>query len=184
MELIQQSDTSAFDELYNRYNQRLLYYFYRMLGCDEEKAQDFLQDIFLKIIERPQQFISKQKFNSWIFTVAHNMCKNEYRRIDVRRIIDNDVNPDSISIGFENSYNQIEQDIDEKIFESRLFIELTKLNPDYQSTFLLRYQENLSIKEISEILECSEGTVKARLFHTTRKLMSRLKEFNPNNVEA
>jgi len=40
------------------------------------------------------------------------------------------------------------------------------MNSDYQTTFLLRFQENLTIKEISEILECSEGTVKSRLFHT------------------
>ena len=45
---IQRGDTAAFDELYTRYSKRLLYYFHRMLGGDGEKAQDFLQDLFLK----------------------------------------------------------------------------------------------------------------------------------------
>ncbi len=184
MESIQQGDTAAFDELYQRYSQRLLYYFCRMLGGDEKKAQDFLQDLFLKIIERPEQFISKHRFTSWIFTIAHNMCKNEYRHLDVRKIVENDVNLDSISSGFENGCKQIEQNVDQKIFENHLLKELMRMNPDYQTTFLLRFQENLSIKEISEILECSEGTVKSRLFNTTRKLMNQLKEFNPNSVEA
>lgn len=184
MESIQRGDSSAFDELYQRYSQRLLYYFYRMFGGDEEKAQDFLQDLFLKIIEKPEQFISKHKFTSWIFTVAHNMCKNEYRRLDVRKNAENEVNLYSMSSGFESSYNEIEQNIDQKIFEDHLLKELMKMNPDYQTTFLLRFQENLSIKEISEVLECSIGTIKSRLFHTTRKLMNRLKEFNPKHVEA
>jgi len=184
MESIQQGDTDAFDELYQRYSQRLFYYFYRMFGGDEEKSQDFLQDLFMKIIEKPEQFISKHRFTSWIFTVAHNMCKNEYRRLDIRKNTENEINLNSFSSVFESSYNEIEQYIDQKIFENHLLKELMQMNPDYQTTFLLRFQEDLSIKEISEILECSEGTVKSRLFHTTRKLMNRLKEFNPNHVEA
>jgi len=112
------------------------------------------------------------------------MCKNEYRRLDVRKNAENEVNLYSMSSGFESSYNEIEQNIDQKIFEVHLLKELMKMNPDYQTTFLLRFQENLTIKEISEILECSEGTIKSRLFHTTRKLINRLKEFNPKHVEA
>ncbi|MCU0645924.1 MAG: RNA polymerase sigma factor [bacterium] len=182
MEFIQQSDANAFDELYQRYSHRLLHYFFRMLGGDEEKAQDFLQDLFLKIIEKPDQFVAKHKFTSWIFTVAHNMCKNEYRRLSVRQVIDDNTDLDSVSIGEGSKF--IEQQIDQKIFENQLSRELQKLNPDYQSTFILRFQENLSIKEISNILACSEGTVKSRLFHATRKLMKQLHEFNPHQIEA
>lgn len=182
MESIQQGDNAAFDELYQRYSQRMLYYFYRMFGGDEDKAQDFLQDLFLKIIEKPEQFISRHKFTSWIFTVAHNMCKNEYRRLDVRK--NNQNRLESVEAAFDYEYTWVEKNIDQKIFECHLLKELTKLNPDYQAAFLLRFQENLTIKEISEILKCSEGTVKSRLFHTTRKLMNRLEEFNPDRVEA
>jgi RNA polymerase sigma-70 factor (ECF subfamily) len=182
MEFVQQGDTAAFDELYQRYSQRLLYFFYRMFGGDKDKAQDFLQDLFLKIIEKPNQFVSKQRFVSWIFTVAHNMCKNEYRRLSVRQVVENTTNLDSVSDGKEDDF--IERQIDQKIFESQLLNELKNLNPDYQTTFLLRFQENLSIKEISEILNCSEGTIKSRLFHITKKLMERLRAFNPNQVEV
>jgi len=153
-----------------------------MFGGDEDKAQDFLQDLFLKIIEKPEQFISRHKFTSWIFTIAHNMCKNEYRRLDVRK--KNEGKLESLEATFDFGFTQIEKNIDQKLFEDHLIKQLMKLNPDYQTTFLLRFQENLTIKEISDIMECSEGTVKSRLFHITRKLMSRLKEFNPNRVEA
>jgi RNA polymerase sigma-70 factor (ECF subfamily) len=87
MQNIRQGNTGAFDELYRRYNRRLLLYFYRMLGGDSEKAQDFLQDLFLKIFEKNNLFRNEARFSSWIFTVAHNMCKNEYRWLSVRKII-------------------------------------------------------------------------------------------------
>ena len=78
-------DDGAFDELYRRYRDRLLHYSCRMLGRDGEKARDFLQDLFLKLIEKPERFAPDGCFRTWIFAVAHNMCCNEYRRAAVRR---------------------------------------------------------------------------------------------------
>lgn len=184
MTFINKGNTAAFNELYSRYSSRLLHYFYRMLGGDEQNAQDFLQDIFLKIVERPDLFCSKQRFSSWIFTVAHNMCKNEYRRREIRRKAKSG-DTDKISQNNENDYHTAEHEIDQKLFEKALLMELNKIDGDQRSAFLLRYQENLSIKEIQNILSCPVGTIKSRLFYTTRKLANLLKDFNPyeNEVE-
>ena len=184
MVCIQQGDTSALNELYDRYSQRLLFYFCRALGNDTEKAQDFLQEIFLRIIEKPDLFCPRKKFSTWIFTVADNLCKNEYRRLRVRGIVDTDIDIDSLTVNPENVNLSEGDEVDQKSFERVLFKELERIHPGHRSTFLLRYQQNLSIKQISEILECSEGTVKSRLFYTVRKLASRLKEFNPYNAEV
>jgi len=177
MESVKVGEETAFDELYNRYSKRLLVYFYRMLGRNEEKAQDFLQDIFLKIIEKPHLFSSKNRFSSWVFTVANNMCKNEYRRLGVRNRVVNERDLNVFPHPSEN--NRLEKNVAENEFKEFLFKELTKVNQLKQNTFLLRFQENFSIKEISEILECSEGTVKSRLFYTTKYLAKKLKAFNP-----
>jgi RNA polymerase sigma-70 factor (ECF subfamily) len=75
--LVVTGDDKAFNELYLRYNQRLLYYFYRMLGNSNDKAQDFLQDIFIKVIDKAHLFDNSRKFSTWIFSIAYNMCKNE-----------------------------------------------------------------------------------------------------------
>ena len=184
MELIQRGDTSAFDELYHRYSQRLLLYFFRELGCDEQKAQDFLQDAFLKIVEKPGLFDPERKFSTWIFTVAYNMCKNEYRRLQAREIVENDVDIDDISQCCESEYQPSEQNVDRKMFEKALSAELDKLDDGHRTAFLLRYQQNLSIREIGQILGCSEGTVKSRLFYTTQKLAAKLKAFNPYKTEV
>lgn len=82
---VQNDDSNSFEALYNRYSRRLLIYFYRMLGS-EEKARDFMQDIFLKLIDRSQAFDTSRTFSNWIFSIAANMCKNEYRSQEVRRM--------------------------------------------------------------------------------------------------
>lgn len=177
MVYLQRGDISAFNELYNRYSNNLLHYFFRMLGGNEAKAQDFLQDTFLKIVEKPGLFRPEQKFSTWIFTIAHNLCKNEYRRMQVRSIIDNKPDMDEIPQSSETDYHYAEYSVDKKIFENALSSELAKVDSAHRSVFILRYQQNLSIKEISEILNVSEGTIKSRLFYTTRKLADRLKAF-------
>src|SRR5690606_3276565 len=69
----------AFNEIYNRYSKPLFLFFYRRLYQENNKAQDFLQDLFLKLIEKAATFDSSKKFSTWIYTIAYNMCKNEYR---------------------------------------------------------------------------------------------------------
>ncbi len=184
MEKIQQGDARAFDELYHRYSRRMLFYFYRMLGGNREKAQDFLQDLFLKIIEKNALFKLQARFSTWIFAVAHNMCKNEYRQREVRKIEEPDTDLDSLLSASGNGQLNIDRKLDGESLERLLRNELAQLDENQRSSFILRFQEQLSIAEISQILDCSEGTTKSRLFHATRKLSQRLKEFNPENHEV
>jgi len=173
MGLIRKGDASSFDELYKRYSHRLLHFFYRMLNGDEDKAQDFLQDICLKIVEKADTFNPEGKFSSWIFTIASNMCKNEYRSMRKRISMDNE----TIDRNYVGPEKAIEEEIDHKNFCDYLYKELYELGYDKRSVFLLRFQEHRTIKEISQILGCAEGTVKSRLFYTTQLLSNRLKVF-------
>ncbi|UCF63290.1 MAG: sigma-70 family RNA polymerase sigma factor [bacterium] len=176
MMFVQQGNEDAFLELYERYSKKLLYYFYRMLFGDHEKAQDFLQDLFLKIVEKPELFDHQKKFSTWLYTIAHNQCKNEYRRLEIRRRF-NQKEKDSGK--FSESGNGMEKYLDTKLFQSALEKKLYKLGPEQRLIFILRFQEDLSIKEISEITGMKEGTLKSRLFYLTRKLGQDLKDLNP-----
>nr|WP_319480289.1 RNA polymerase sigma factor [uncultured Draconibacterium sp.] len=170
MTAIKNGNQSAFSELYERFNQRLYYYFFRMLGNDKEVANDFLQDIFLKIINKPELFKPGNKFTSWIFTVAHNMCKNEYRHREVRKIISNDENPDQF-LTDENSY---EETLKKEQLITQLFTEIEYLEEDQKAILLLKYKENFSLKEISKILELPLGTIKSRLYYARVELTKKL----------
>jgi len=173
MERLQGGDASSFDELYRRYSRRLLHYFYRMLNGNEDKAQDFLQDICLTLIEKANMYNGKGKFSSWVFTIASNMCKNEYRRNGKRVPIDC-VNLDAHAIC---PVKTIEEAVDQSSFQDCLHKALYTLDCNKKNVFLLRFQEQYTIKEIGQILGCAEGTVKSRLFYTIRYLSKKCHHF-------
>lgn len=164
---LHQGQTAAFDELYARYQKRLLYYFYRMLGNSNEKAVDFLQDIFIKIIERPDQFDSSRRFCTWLFSVAHNMCKNEYRRLAIRK---------NVILDGEMDYHMDTDKHDEenRQMAEEIFNEINELGENEKTAFLLYYREGFSVRDIGQVLNLPEGTVKSRLFYTRKKIMERL----------
>ncbi|MEJ7559363.1 MAG: sigma-70 family RNA polymerase sigma factor [Pedobacter sp.] len=166
----------AFEQLYDRYSKPLLRFFYRQLYRDEEKAQDFLQDLFLKVIEKAGLYHQDKRFKVWIYAIASNMCKNEYRKNEIRgsKVMDFDFTA-IIDTGSSALFNRFDQ----QLFNQRLAEELAKMDDLHSFTFALRYQDNLSVKEISEVMECAEGTVKSRLFYSLKKLNSALDIFNP-----
>lgn len=176
MRLLERGDKEAFSEIYERYHTRMLNYFFRMMYRDEEKARDFTHDLFVKIIEKPNLFNSDKKFSTWIYAVASNMCKNEYRSMAVR-----DKGADRISQlteRFESETTPHQLDLEK--FKLRLKDEMDELNPQQKEAFVMRFQEEIPIKEIAQVMECSEGTVKSRLFYSLKKMSEKLKEFNPN----
>ncbi len=168
-------DEQAFDQLYLRYSQKLLNYFHRMLNFDEARAQDMLQDIFMKVIEKPHLFDPRRKFSTWIFAVASNMIKNEYRSRSVRSVMTYPEDLGQLDIPREAE----EEWLDLAQFGRCLEIELSQLSEKHREVFVLRYQEGMSIREIAEVMICSEGTVKSRLFYALRKLADKLQVFDP-----
>lgn len=153
----------AFDHLYNRYAKKMVNYFYYSLWKDYEKAQDFLHDLFLKIIQSKDKFNKNNSFQAWIYRIASNMCKNEFRnnKIDekyqahvlhTKSIVDND--------------QQEKKDLQRYI---------NSLKHEQRSLIVLRFKFNLSIREIAEIYECPEGTIKSRLFSATKELSTKYK---------
>jgi RNA polymerase sigma-70 factor, ECF subfamily len=176
MARVVRGDKRAFEYVYDRNNRILYRYFHRMLWKDKEKAEDFVQDFFMKIVKNPEAFDDKRKFSTWMYSVAHNMCKNEYRRMEIRKPVDMEK---AALASPEHDGDHFGKRIDRKAFMNKLANELELLDENQRTTFVLRYEENFSIREISEVLDCSEGTVKSRLFYTLRKLSVKLSEFAP-----
>ncbi|HMN06296.1 MAG TPA: RNA polymerase sigma factor [Flavobacteriales bacterium] len=176
MELVVRGQEQAFATLFDRYRRQMLTYFHRMLWQDRERAQDFLQELFIKLAQQPASYQQGRPFRTWLYSMANNMCKNEYRRMAVRaaavpalKVLNNHaVEPDGGAR------------VDHEHFNARLQDELDKLDPDHKATFVMRYQEDMAIKEIAASFGISEGTVKSRLFYTVRKLAAALPEFDPN----
>ena len=176
MQGILEKDSRAFSELYDRYNGMMVNYFYKMLWQDKEKAQDFMQDLFAKIIEKPKLYDLSRNFKTWLFSVANNMCKNEYRKQSIRHNTSYDMEE---GLQIKDTGMNAMDNLQDSQFSEKLKLELDKLDEKQKSAFVMRYFQELSIKEIAETLHISEGTVKSRLFYTLKKLTDSLKEFAP-----
>lgn len=174
MLLVRKGDQEALALLYDRYSVSMVNFFYRMLNKDLQKAQDFTHDLFVRIIENPFSFDTDRKFDTWIFSIAYNLCKNEYRKLTVRENYS-----ESLNSGIGDIVTHPEESFDMKAFEARLNEVLSVMGEKLASVFLLRYQQGHSLSEIAEITGIPEGTVKSRLFNATKTLAESLKIFDP-----
>lgn len=172
--LIKSDDNKALTELYARYSKKLLGFFIKMFKGDVDKSQDFLQDIFVRIIEKKHLFDTDKKFYSWVFTIASNMCKTEFRKPYLVSISNDVIEHENLSISDDNLS-------DKKSFKVLLKKKVHALDYNHKVVFILRFNEKFSLKEIADITETSVGTVKSRLFYATKKITKELQEYNPKN---
>ncbi|MFY8138076.1 MAG: RNA polymerase sigma factor [Flavobacteriales bacterium] len=166
-----EKDAKAFEALYDRYARLLFNYFHRMLWKDREKAKDFTQELFSKIIQKSELYNPERSFKTWLYSIAHNMCKNEYAKHEVRV----DAHEQIRCSGNASQQESTSVTMDKASFKEDLALALSELDAVKRTTFELRFYQEMSVQEISEAMECSEGTVKSRLFYTLKELNSKLK---------
>lgn len=170
MEKICQGSEKAFSVLFDRYQRRMAGYFLKMLWNDREMAEDYTQELFTKIIRKPELFDRQQNFSTWIFTIASNMCKNAYRKRAYEKAY-----LDQLPINrSEDLYAENKMDQESRMAELNRV--LKRLDEEKRELFLLRYQQEMSIKQLAELLNCSEGTIKSRLFYIRKKILELFEE--------
>lgn len=178
MELFATRDSErAFEELYRRHASRFKGFFMRMLAADGALADDFLQELFLRIYQARESYRQGSSFSTWAFTIAYNLCRNEYRRRDVAEgyaCEQRETAPAEAGElpDFENRY-------DRAVFYGQLKRALAGLTAEQRAAYTLRYEEELSVQEIARILHCPEGTVKSRLFYALKLLKQALADYKP-----
>ena len=174
MLLFQKGDRKAFEQIYHNYANHLVNFFYQKLWQDREKAEDAAQDIFTKLIQNPDLFDATKNFKTWVFTVAYNRCKNEYKKHEIRKNTNHEI----------GEYNQpkdtgslSDEILDQLNFKNQLKTELAAMKEKHRDVFTLRHDEGLSMKEIAEVLGENEGTIKSRLHYATKHLAVQLAEY-------
>ena len=173
MQLIGQGNQEAFRQLYERHARRLQGFFLRMLAYDEEKAKDFTQELFIKVYEQSPRFNEgKSLFTTWLYSMAYNLCKNEYRHQEV-------VEAYKAEHQFrdEPASSQGEGHLNTELMYEHLRRAIATLPAEQRTAFTLRYQEELPVKEIAHILQVPEGTIKSRLHYALLKVQEAMKPF-------
>jgi RNA polymerase sigma-70 factor (ECF subfamily) len=163
----------AFNELYERYSTKMFHYFLRRLNNEQMLAEDFLQELFLKLIHEGNKFNRSQKFSVWFYAVATNMCRNHWR---------NNSNRERLLEGFSNwMYHEpnINEKLNHKNFYKDFEKEIVNLKIEDKELIILRFEHEMPLKEIAEVLKIPEGTVKSRLFYLLKKLGQQLQMYAP-----
>jgi RNA polymerase sigma-70 factor (ECF subfamily) len=171
MEKASQGSERALEVIYHRYSQPLLRYFYRMLWQDKPKAEDFLHDLFIRILDNRTAFDSSRKFSTWLYSIAYNMCKNEYRRQAFRK------QANSLIVISDHTHESVSNHLDQLAFQQKLDQVLCEEDEDVRAMFSLRFELEMDVSEIARVLQCPEGTVKSRLFYLKKRLASRLQHY-------
>ncbi|RMH13948.1 MAG: sigma-70 family RNA polymerase sigma factor [Gemmatimonadetes bacterium] len=160
-------DERAFGELVRRYDGRLLNFVYRTVG-DRERAQDLVQETFVRVYRHLHRFDQSKKFSTWIYTIAGNLAKNELRNRSRNPL----VLFQTIKKNWEADHRPLEwedarlkpDDLYRKRHLRELVDQVVQQLPDHHRiVFVLRELEGKTYEEIADITGCNLGTVKSRL---------------------
>jgi RNA polymerase sigma-70 factor (ECF subfamily) len=156
----------AFVNLYNRYKQSAYVYCLKILG-DGDAAKDVVQGVFLKVYERRSQLLHPERFKSWLLMIARNDCLSTMRKASWIA----ELPEESEDTGTLPPTSAVEKE-EEIALVARA---ITRLKPDMKEVVILREYENLSYKEIADVVGVTESVVKFRLFSARQQLYVRLK---------
>lgn len=170
MQLVCKGDRAAFELLYDRYFDKLVWFARRFID-DVQKAEDAVQDVFIKIIENPGLFDEHKRFSTWVYTVTGNSCKNILRNEQNRqRILQENAGTGEPSTTLQHS-------LDYKILKQRINAVYEELSEKEKNIYVLRFEHELSIKEIAKIINIPEGSVKSGIYYLLKKVAVHLKDF-------
>ncbi len=178
IDAINKGDTKAYTQLVNRYKDLVYTLAIRMVR-NREEAEEVAQDTFIKVFKSLDKFKGDSKFSTWIYKVTYNTCLD---RIKKNKKHLNDVPIDEFTF---NKLETIDNALDNLIKEekNRLIKNcINKLPEDSSALLTLFYFEDLSLEEISKIINIEANTVKVKLFRARKKLAIILEHYlQPQN---
>jgi RNA polymerase sigma-70 factor (ECF subfamily) len=169
-------DEDAFAEIVRRYSKPLYNLAYRFAG-DLSEAYDLTQEVFLRVYKSLPGSRTDLPFKPWIYRIATNLCINwtKKRRKTVLLLHDRDLNQNPVFEQIADQDPLPDELLERKDLQELLNSAISKLPLKYRSVVILRYGQQLSLKEIAEVLGLPMGTVKTHLLRAKaalRKILS------------
>lgn len=172
----------AFSELVKRYEASLRRYVKR-LGCKDNDLDDVLQEVFIKVFLNLNDYDQNLKFSSWLFSIAHNEAISFFRKKKITPSVLN-LSEDETETFFEQLADDTDfVDLANKRYEAIVMRDvLSKLDPKYGEVLILRFLEEKSYTEISDILKLPEGTVATLISRGKKELKTKLESKGITNI--
>ena len=171
-EIVKTKDSLLFAQLYDRYAPLV---YNKCLGFAKNKveAEDLTHDIFIKLYIKLKSFKGNSKFSTWLYSFTYNFCVNYVQRDAYKN--KEQVNEEAV----EKRSAVIDEVSDEDILQlkaEKLQKVLSTLDPNDKMILLMKYQDDLSIRDISQSLELGESAVKMRIKRAKERVMELYKK--------
>jgi len=176
----QKGNENAFEELVYRYDRSVLSIALKYT-LNEDDAKDLYQEVFIRVYRGLKNFRFESEFSTWIYRITTNVClsykskSKDHLRVSINNNDDDEENEigeareliyDGSSPEEMTSGADIREIVDEAV---------ESLSPKQKMTFILKHYEGYKIREIAEMLNCKEGTVKKYLFEAIKNLRKKLR---------
>lgn len=175
--LVQKGDHEAYATLVHRFDPKLMRYGRKFLS-EKDDIEDIVQDVFVSAYQNIKGFDVSQRFSPWIYRIAHNAFVNRLRKqkrssfpsLDFDTFLAHHVAPEPLQSEREQA-------------EMRELVErgLSKLDPKYKEVLILYYLEEMSYKEIADILQVPTGTVGIRIKRGKEALKTAYQDIQPQH---
>jgi RNA polymerase sigma factor (sigma-70 family) len=171
VEAFQNGDITGFNELVNRYQEKVYWIARRVVGAHDD-AEDVVQDVFFRMFKALKNFRGESEFYTWLYRIAMNVSLNAVR---ARRIKD--------FIHYEDVGDLRSGDVDQPDAvtlreEYRTVLEraIKRLPAKQKMVFIMRYYDELPYEEMAKVLKKSVGGLKANYFHALKKIQRYVRE--------
>lgn len=168
--ITQTGTTDLFGILYDRYSDKV---YRKCLSFvkDEDIAQDLVQEILLKVFTQLSKFKGKSRFSTWLYSITYNYCVEYYRKQTKYATKDIEEGPD-ISDVTDDEETLLRLRVDQ------LKKALDQIAPEDKVILLMKYQDDIPIKELMELFDASESAVKMRLARARQRVQAMVKEMD------
>jgi RNA polymerase sigma-70 factor, ECF subfamily len=183
-------DAAAFEELVARHK-RGLYNFLLRSVHNQSRAEELLQEVFLRVVRAKDRYQRTARFTTWIYTIARNLCVDESRRQKFRRTIPLEAKrrgrgeDPGLSILDVTDSGEVGTDSasEAPTIRARVAAAIDNLPDDQREVFVMRQFGGLSFKQIGEAVGAPENTVKSRMRYALEKLRDDLRDIDPRDLQ-
>ena len=171
---LQRRDPDLLDRLIEQYQYRLFRYLVYVTG-NKERAEDFFQETWIRVLERGHQYDGRSKFEAWLFAIARHLVI-DWQRSKKPQSLDTLTDPEQehpLQLADEKDPSPLHQVLSQET-EENVQASLQKIPAIYREVLVLRFQEELQIDEMAGVLSVPLSTVKSRLYRGLEALRGAL----------
>jgi RNA polymerase sigma-70 factor (ECF subfamily) len=172
----QAGDAGAFESLMRRHRGPVFNFLVRLVG-DRPRAEDLLQDAWLKVVDAAPRWERRARFTTWLYTIARNLAFDEQRKSVHRKSESLDAtgaDGRSLADGLPGEGPGPDRGAEDALLRPRLEAALAALPEEQREVFLLREYAGLPFQEIGRVTGVSENTVKSRMRYALEALRRQL----------